>query len=307
MKNKLIGKIENKESGILFYGLTPPKVSTETSKVLETVQKQKDRLNKMDIDGVVIYDLQDESSRTQVPRPFPFNKTIPPEEYGFKLLADVNIPKIIYKSVGQFDQESFEKWVSEVHPDFLVLVGSPSKHQMRALSLDKAYQIFQSKNNRQSSLLGGIAIPERHSTKHDEHIRIEKKKNQGCNFFISQCVYDVNGAKNFLSDYYYHNHNAGNSLSPIIFSLTPCGSIKTLEFSKWLGIQVPIWLENDLYHANNILEQSVKTCLDIATELIEFCEKKNIPIGFNIESIAIRKEEIEASVELLSLVKKLFV
>lgn len=252
MKNRLIEKIENKESGIIFYGLTPPKITTETPKILETVKKQKERLRKMDIDGVVIYNLQDESSRTQVPRPFPFVPTIAPEEYGYKFLADVDIPKIIYKSVGQFGRDSFEKWVSDIHSDFLVLVGSPSKDQIRSLTLDEAYQIFRLSSNNQSSFLGGITIPERHSKKQNEHIHIEKKQNQGCKFFISQCVYDVNGAKNFLSDYYYHNLNTGNALSPIIFSLTPCGSIKTLEFSKWLGIQVPRWLENDLYHANNI-------------------------------------------------------
>lgn len=82
--------------------------------------------------------------------------------------------------------------------------------------------------------------------------------------------------------------------------------IKTLEFSKWLGIQIPTWLENDLYHANNILDMSVKACVNVASELIEFCSNKNLPIGFNIESIAIRKEEIEASVELLNQVKDLF-
>ena len=36
-----------------------------------------------------------------------------------------------------------------------------------------------------------------------------------------------------------------------------------------------------------------------------FCTEKHIPIGFNIESVAIRKEEIEASVELVGSVRAL--
>jgi hypothetical protein len=39
--------------------------------------------------------------------------------------------------------------------------------------------------------------------------------------------------------------------------------------------------------------------------LIAFAAKKQIPIGFNIESVAIRKEEIDASFELLAQVRRL--
>ena len=51
---------------------------------------------------------------------------------------------------------------------------------------------------------------------------------------------------------------------------------------------------------------SVKACVNAASELIEFCNNKNLPIRFNTESIAVRKEEIEASVELLNQVRSLF-
>lgn len=304
MNKRLSEKIQNRESGIILYGLTPPKINTDHFRILEIVEKQCDRLTKMDIDGVIIYDLQDESSRTQAPRPFPFVQTIAPEEYGYKYMKDLDIPKIIYKSVGKFTSETFIRWASDVNPNLLVLVGSPSKDQLSGISLNEAYEILNASPN--SSLLGGITIPERHAKKRNEHIHIANKESQGCKFFISQCVYDINGAKNFISDYYYHNQERNQDASPIIFSLTPCGSVKTLEFSKWLGIQIPTWLENDLYHANNILDMSVKACINVASELIEFCNNKNLPIGFNIESIAIRKEEIEASVELLNQVKDLF-
>lgn len=303
MAKRLLEKIQNRESGIILYGLTPPKINTDHSRIVDVVEKQCDRLKKMDVDGVVIYDLQDESSRTQIPRPFPFVQTIASEEYAYKYMKDLDIPKVIYKSVGKFTADTFGEWATDINPDLLVLVGSPSKDHLSGISLNESYEILKASSN--SSILGGITIPERHAKSRNEHIHITNKENQGCKFFISQCVYDINGAKNFMSDYYYHNLECGKEASPIIFSLTPCGSIKTLEFSKWLGIQIPVWLENDLYHANDILSKSVKTCLSIASKLIEFSENKNIPIGFNIESIAIRKEEIEASVELLNEVKAL--
>ena len=65
---------------------------------------------------------------------------------------------------------------------------------------------------------------------------------------------------------------------------------------EWLGIHVPDELKEELKASDNILEKSVKVCLDIADELTAYCTERKIPFGFNIESVAIRKEEIEASI-----------
>ena len=91
----------------------------------------------------------------------------------------------------------------------------------------------------------------------------------------------------------------------LIFTLTPCGSLKTLDFMKWLGIDIPKWLNNDLKNAKDILSDSINVCKSIAAEIIDYSGSKNIPIGFNIESVAIRKDEIEASIELLKEIKRL--
>ncbi len=72
---------------------------------------------------------------------------------------------------------------------------------------------------------------------------------------------------------------------------------------KWLGIEIPRWMENDLNHSTDILGKSIELCKSIALELIAYCREKNVPIGFNIESVAVRKEEIEASIDLLKTVK----
>lgn len=65
---------------------------------------------------------------------------------------------------------------------------------------------------------------------------------------------------------------------------------------EWLGIYIPDPLKKLLTNSDNMLEKSVEICLDIARELTAFCMEKDIPFGFNIESVAIRKQEIEASV-----------
>ena len=68
---------------------------------------------------------------------------------------------------------------------------------------------------------------------------------------------------------------------------------------KWLGISVPKWLENDLVHSRDILQKSVDFCEQSWLELKRFADEKGIPVGCNIESVAIRKVEVDASIELL--------
>lgn len=294
-----------KDNHYLFYGITPPKASTAEEKVIEIAEKQQQRLEALQPDGLILYDVQDEASRISTPRPFPYQSSIAPEVYRFQYLKDLNLPTILYKSVGQFTEESFSNWIQKYQdiPHAKVLVGAPSTSQETHLSLTDAYQLFQS--NSANGLVGGIAIPERHHKKRDEHLRLHTKKMLGCQFFVTQCVYDVNAAKNVLSDYYYHQQSIGDNPVPIIFTLTPCGSVKTLEFMEWLGIHIPFWLRNDMIHAEDVLKLSVRVCIQIAKELAQYCKMKNIPFGFNIESVAIRKEEIEASIDLAQEIKKL--
>ena len=298
-------RIVNKESGFLLYGLTPPKINTEEGKIRIIADKQIERLKGLEIDGLVLYDIQDESSRTDSPRPFPFMPTLAPDYYSDNYLNELKIPKIIYKSVGKFTASDFKSWIKQNadNVDCSVFVGSPSKNQTSCLSLNEAYKINQDLNS--SIVLGGVAIPERHNKKGDEHIRLFDKIDKGCSFFISQCVYSVNNAKDFLSDYYYASIETDRDLVPIVFTLTPCGSLKTLQFMEWLGIDIPKWLYNDLKHSNDILSKSIDICKRIATEILDYSVSKNIPIGFNVESVAIRKEEIDASIELLKDIKRL--
>ena len=301
----LANKIKNRESGVVLYGIVPPKKGTDANKVKEIAALQIQRLQSLNLDGLVIYDIQDEKSRTSEARPFPFLETLDSFSYSEDHLSSLAIPKIIYRSVGKYSKPELSKFIScaAEKGDLTVFVGASSKSQKVTMSVSEAYSLKREVN--QKLLLGGVTIPERHQTKKDEHIRVFKKISQGCSFFVSQGVYDVNASKNFLSDYYYYGQEHGIPLVPIIFTLTPCGSLKTLQFMKWLGISIPPWLENELVHSNDILQQSVNFSAQNWQELKAFADDKNIPIGCNIESVAVRKVEVEAAIELLQRVSKL--
>ncbi|RXK58961.1 5,10-methylenetetrahydrofolate reductase [Lacibacter luteus] len=296
-------KIEAREHGLLLYSFTPPKITTEKEKLQTIAEKQINRINNLAIDGLILYDIQDESHRTNEQRTFPFIQTVPPEEYFRHYLNSIKAPSIIYKSIANQTKESFNEWLcNNKDLENFVFVGASSSAQVAEtnFALTDAYDLR--KELHQHLMLGGITIPERHSKKGDEHKRIFSKTEKGCSFFVSQCVYNVYESKNLLSDYHYDSIDNNYELKPIFFTLSPCGSIKTLEFMKWLGIEVPKWLYNDLKHAKDILETSVRTSILIADEILEFAAQKQIPVGFNIESISNKKDEIDAATEILTVV-----
>ena len=297
-------KIDNREAGILTYGLTPPKTNHEPDKIAEIARKQIERIRDIGLDGLVLYDVQDEADRTDQDRPFPYLSTMDPTEYSKEYLGAFDVPKIIYKVVGKESPEELAKWVADNEKEdrYSVFVGASSSKQAVTMRLPDAYGLAKEGNPRLR--FGGVVIPERHKAKGDEHLRVAGKQQSGCSFFISQATYDVEASKNFLSDYYYHCADNGIPMVPILFNLAPCGSQKTLEFMKWLGISIPRWLENDLLHAQDILENSLRSSREVFEELFDFGVQKGIPIGCSVESVSTRKVEIEAAVQLAMDIKR---
>ncbi|AJA46460.1 methylenetetrahydrofolate reductase [Clostridium pasteurianum DSM 525 = ATCC 6013] len=301
----LRNKVLNRDTGIITYAITPPRKVNSEEKIIEISQKHMERIKNIDIDGLIIYDIQDEADRLKDERPFPFFETIDPAVYGNEYMQDLNVEKIIYRCVGKYDERELKDSVnSGIQKDkFSVFVGASSKEQKVKLKLSDAYNIGEILKD--NLTLGGVVIPERHTQNGDEHIRLISKMNKGCKFFVSQVIYNVEASKNLLSDYFYYCQENNIEMVPILFTLAPCGSLKTLEFMKWLGINMPKWLENDLIHSKDILDKSIDLSKSIFEELLEFALDKGIPIGCNIESLSIRKVEIEASVQLAKDIKLL--
>ena len=295
----LVEKIKNRQSGIVLYGITPPKKGTEEQRIREIAALQMQRLQGLNLDGLILYDIQDEKSRTAEQRPFPFIETLDGYQYSHNYLEQLGIPRIVYRAVGKYSKQELTQFLTDADANnyLTVFVGAASQDQVVNMSIKEAYAL--KAQVRPDLLLGGVTIPERHTAKGDEHLRVFNKIAAGCSFFVSQGVYDVNASKSFLSDYYYAGQERNIPLAPILFTLTPCGSVKTLEFMKWLGISVPRWLENELVNSEDILHKSVDVSAQHWLELKEFADDKGIPIGCNIESVAIRKVEVEASIELL--------
>lgn len=298
-------KIDQKKSGLLLYGITPPKVGTEESKIQNYATKTVERVNSMDIDALIVYDVQDESERIEEERPFPFLNALDPLFFTERYLYEIEASKIIYKPAGKFQPHELENWVARISKlgYNAVFVGIPSPTHVPKTSLPEAYEIFKKYSNQ--SVLGGIAIPERHAALRDEDERIFAKVKSGVSYFVTQCVFDINFSKDMVDALVAYSKKQNTEIPTIIFTLTSCGSERTLKFIEWLGIYIPVDMKIRLLQSEKILQDSVDICLDIAGELTKYCKERNVPFGFNIESVAIKKDEIESSVEMVKSVAKI--
>jgi hypothetical protein len=301
-----VNKIKARESGVLLYGITPPKAKTSPERVVEIAERVLSNLFPMDIDALVVYDVQDESARTNEERPFPFTSALDPFEYASGYLKALAVPKIIYRPAGKFSKEELSDWLHglKAHGCYPIFVGLPAPDYVVKTSLKEAYQIWR-EDHEHHSVIGAVTIPERHAELKDEDIRILDKVDSGVTYFISQCIFNVEYTRKVLDDLLITCRNKNQELPTIIFTLTICGSVKTLEFMDWLGIHVPDDIKEELSACTSPVARSVEIATAIATDLIEYCKKRSIPFGFNIESVAMRKDEVDASLELLNQVGKL--
>ncbi len=291
-------RIASRQGGFVLVGLTPPRRTAPPDEVQRIADAALERLKSVDVDGLVLYDIDDESDRNPGPRPFPYLPTMDPADFYLDHLGAWDKPAIVYRSVGKYSDADIRDWLEEQDPERVlsVFVGAPTRDRSVLTDLRSAQALW--RDTRPEILLGGVAIPERHTTGSQEHLRLIAKQVNGCAFFISQVVYDVNASKDLVSDYFYTALERGLPPITFVFTLSVCGSLRTLEFLQWLGVDVPKWIQNDLRNAGDTLATSYDQCLRSAQELAEFCTRLGMPFGFNVESVSNRREEIDASVQL---------
>lgn len=290
------------DSGLLLFSITPPKLATTPEQAQRIADAVLERLRGIDVDGLVLYDIDDESDRNAEERPFPYLPTMDPARFLHAHLSGWEGSVVVYRCVGKYDERDLGAWLCE-QPAARVLsvfVGASSGSKEVRTSLPAAQRLRAAE--RPDLRMGGVAIPERGTA---ESGRMLRKQDAGCSFFITQVVYDTSAAKSMVSDYHLACRDRGIEPAPVLFTLSVCGSLKTLAFLDWLGVDVPRWMRNDLEHAQDPLATSFDQCVATARELAAFCERLGVPYGFNVESVSNRRVEIEASVRLAATLRAL--
>ncbi|MBE2984989.1 5,10-methylenetetrahydrofolate reductase, partial [Campylobacter sp. RM6883] len=122
----LVDKILQNKQGIMLYGMTPPRDNVELSEKERLGTLHRERVQSIGCDGVVLYDIQDESDRNESDRVFGLIEPIVPEIY-YRDWMRTSVPAVIYKVVGKYDRAEFEKFINELSPNSIcVFVGASS-------------------------------------------------------------------------------------------------------------------------------------------------------------------------------------
>src|SRR5579863_1369423 len=214
----LIRRIEVGQGEFLLFAITPPSLATDRQRAQEIADTTVARLGQLGLDGLILYDIDDETDRNPAERPFPFMPTLDPATYLAHHLGTWPTPLIVYRAVSKYAPAELRAWLAAQDPARLmtVLVGAPSSTTKGRTSLADAQALSREANP--ALRAGGVAIPERHSRRDDEHLRLLAKQEAGCQFFVTQVVYDINAAKNLVSDYHYECQARGVAQVPFVFT-----------------------------------------------------------------------------------------
>jgi hypothetical protein len=288
LKPKLLDPRET----VLAYGTTPPRLGTPAEDIAAAADKLAARLASLPLDALVVYDIQDETGRTEHERPFPLTSTVDPRDYA--RLFDV--PTIVYKALGNVDEAAWRAWLDDSDSvRYLSIVGRPAAGKY-ALPLSRAIRLAAA--HAAGYTIGGVVIAERHTAERSEAARLLAKGIEGCGYFISQTVYHAPPTERLLADYLRDCRGAGVEPRRIVLSFAPVGRDKTLAFLRWLGVKVAPETEREILGAAQPLAQSIRICRDNLRRILDGKYAAHIPLGVNVESVSINRDEIDASVDL---------
>jgi hypothetical protein len=92
----LAQRIGARSSEFLLFAVTPPRITVTRERAQEIADVTQKRLTPLGLDGLVLYDIDDESDRNPQERPFSFLPTIDPATFQAQHLKDWGTPVVVY-------------------------------------------------------------------------------------------------------------------------------------------------------------------------------------------------------------------
>jgi hypothetical protein len=296
----LASKLAGRTGGVLLYGTTPPRATATPGSVDDAARTLAARTAALPLDGLLVYDLQDEPGRIAGPRPFPFFPVMDSGRYGRVLRAATGRECVVYKCIGTMDEEAWRAWLREAGRrhgvQLLTPVGRPSaRGGPFPLPVTEALRIAVQEFG---MVTGGVAIAERHARTGREALRMAQKTEAGCAFFVSQTIYDPDAMLRLLADYAQACRVRGLEPARVVLSFAPCGSAKTLAFLKWLGVAVPRHVQASMLGAASPLDRSLALCRANLERILSDGCAGDVPLGVSVESVSSHRDGIKASIDL---------
>ncbi|KAH8066627.1 hypothetical protein JL722_1077 [Aureococcus anophagefferens] len=295
----VVASLTDPERPTFLHGMTPPLDSTSVGDAQVIADKFIARSRNLASDGFIVYDIQDEPSRSGASRPFPFRQLMDSSTYAALVSRSSGKPCVVYKCC---DDENFEQWLetaADQHGhDAINVVGRPSADAPpKGPSMREAMALVAASK----AAFGCVCIPERHTDDYaksrgkaapGEHENMLRKHAAGAQWFISQAVYDAGPTIRLLRDYGAACRARGLAPRKVVLTFAPCGRAKTMVFLKWLGVRVPEDAEKRILDAESPVDESVTLLCELFSR--SSTRRLRRALGVSVESVSIFKKEIEA-------------
>lgn len=302
--SNLVDSLVDSSIPTFLLGAVPPGEGTSPGQALDICKKFVTRSRPLACDGYIVYDIQDEESRSSEPRPFPYRKLMDPSGFGTIVSRISGKPCLIYKCIAD---ESLESWLEDCgragHRAVNVVGRATSAESASGPSMSDAMEMVKRKSE---LAFGCVCIAERHTAKYAsdrgrayprEHLNMIRKIKSGAQWFVSQAIYDPAPTIALLKDYAAACVEDGLEPKKVVLTFTPVSRDKTMRFVKWLGVQIPPDTEAAILgHETNEarVEKSVQLLCECLDTILAETRHLNLPLGISVESVSIFKAEINA-------------
>uniref|UniRef100_A0A7S1UIH8 Methylenetetrahydrofolate reductase (NAD(P)H) n=1 Tax=Phaeomonas parva TaxID=124430 RepID=A0A7S1UIH8_9STRA len=295
-----------------LFGVTPPREGTSAGKCREICSKFVARQRALATDGFIVYDIQDESSRNNEKRPFPFRSLLDPSWYAGLFQAESGKQCLVYKCTPNTEsEEHFMSWLEEAnrlhrHRAFNLVGAASSSQEVKGPSVEESAALLRGYGKLDASKrcrFGCVTIAERHAQKHREHDNMLRKIGWGAEWFVSQGIYDPDAMVELINDYAALCRSRGIVPKKVLLTFVPCGRKKTLQFIKWLGMKIPQHAEERIFRAaedptTSPVEMSCQLNRENLIKILEGTSGCGVPLGLNVESVSGYRDEIDATHQL---------
>ena len=298
--DSLIDALQDSSRPVFLFGCTPPREGTSIEKTFEACSKFASRSSALATDGFIVYDIQEEGGRATTERPFPFRKTVDPALFASFFPEVSGKQCVVYKCAVEDSVDSYNAWLDTAinqrgHRAFNLVGAASSNLNYTGPTLEEAGALLK---KRDGCAFGCVCIPERHTKKGNEDENMYRKMQIGAEWFITQGVFAAEPVIKLLTEYSDLCRARGVSPKKVVLTFAPCGRAKTMTFIKWLGMHVPESVESRIFAAANPVSESVDILCELLSSILLATGNTGIPLGINVESLSIFKEEIDAAHEL---------
>jgi len=147
--------------------------------------------------------------------------------------------------------------------------------------------------------VGGITI----FTRKDEAKRIVAKVKSGITFFLSQIIFETHTMKQVLMGLRRWWWDEGLEFPDVYVSLAPAARVRDIEFMQWLGVEFPPAVLSYLTDKDEkrVEVRTFEVLERLVDDLINFMDKENFDLGFNIGHVVYANLELsERLIELVT-------